>query len=52
LIALKFLNGTTLDISKKLAYVKPGGHWSDVIAPLDKQGYTVVEGRLGKLLRL
>jgi FAD/FMN-containing dehydrogenase len=49
LIALRYINGTEYDAAKGVAYVKPGGHWSDVITPLARQGQTVVSGRLGKL---
>lgn len=49
LIALRNIAGVELDKTKKVAYVKPGGHWKDVIKPLDDQGYTVVSGRLGML---
>jgi FAD/FMN-containing dehydrogenase len=48
LIALRQLKGTEYDAEKKVAYVKPGGHWSDVLTPLAKQGVTVVSGRLGR----
>jgi FAD/FMN-containing dehydrogenase len=47
LIALRNIAGVELDKTKSVAYVKPGGHWKDVIKPLDDQGYTVVSGRLG-----
>lgn len=47
LIALRNLAGVELDKAKSVAYVKPGGHWKDVVKPLDDQGYTVVSGRLG-----
>lgn len=49
LIAMRNIAGTELDKTKSVAYVKPGGHWKDVIKPLDDQGYTVVSGRLGML---
>jgi hypothetical protein len=49
LIAMKKITGVTYDQQKGVAYVNPGGHWSDVIGPLDKQGVTVVGGRLGRL---
>jgi hypothetical protein len=49
LIALRHINGTVLDQKRGVAYVKPGGHWRDVIVPLEAQGYTVVGGRLGML---
>jgi FAD/FMN-containing dehydrogenase len=47
LIALREIKGTTLDKEKGLAYVKPGGHWWDVINALDGTGHSVVGGRLG-----
>ncbi|KAK7414984.1 hypothetical protein QQX98_006217 [Neonectria punicea] len=47
LISLSEIAGTTYDRSKNVAYVKPGGEWNDVISPLDKEGVTVVGGRLG-----
>jgi FAD/FMN-containing dehydrogenase len=47
LIALRELKGTEYDSEKRVAYVKPGGHWSDVLTPLARQGITVVSGRLG-----
>jgi len=49
LIALKKLKGTVNDASRGVAYVQPGGKWSDVIGPLASQGVTVVGGRLGLL---
>lgn len=49
LIAMRNIAGTELDKAKGVAYVKPGGHWKDVIKLLDDQGYTVVSGRLGML---
>jgi hypothetical protein len=47
LIALSQINGTTYDEEKKVAYVKPGGTWSNVIEPLEKYNVTVLGGRLG-----
>jgi len=47
LIALRNLSGTEYDKAKQVAYVKPGGHWADVIKPLATHGVTVVSGRLG-----
>ncbi|QDS72887.1 hypothetical protein FKW77_007603 [Venturia effusa] len=41
LIALRNIAGVELDKAKGVAYVKPGGHWRDVVKPLDDQGYTV-----------
>ena len=49
LISTKDLSGVEYDADKKLAYVKPGGEWNDVIAPLDEQGVAIVGGRLGRL---
>jgi hypothetical protein len=46
-IAMRNVFGTQYDKARGVAYVKPGGHWSDVIVPLAKQGVTVVSGRLG-----
>ena len=47
LIALRNLVGTVLDKEKSLAYIKPGGHWWDVMKYLENTGQTVVSGRLG-----
>lgn len=47
LIALRHINGTVLDKQNKVAYVKPGGHWADVMRALNGTGQTVVGGRLG-----
>lgn len=47
LITMKKITGTTYDKDTNLAYVKPGGEWNDPIGALDKQGVTVVGGRLG-----
>ena len=49
LIALRNLVGTQLDREKKVAYVKPGGHWWDVYKALENTGMTVVGGRLGAI---
>lgn len=49
IIALSQLNGTTYDAANNVAYVKPGGRWSDVIGALDPYDVTVVGGRLGIL---
>lgn len=48
IIALSQLNGTAYDAANNVAYVKPGGHWSDVIEALSPYNMTVVGGRLGK----
>jgi FAD/FMN-containing dehydrogenase len=50
LIAMKNIAGTTNDKEKQVAYIKPGGRWSDAIGPLAKENVTVVSGRLGKSL--
>jgi len=47
LISMKDLAGTTYDEDKRLAYVKPGGEWNDVIGALELHGVTVAGGRLG-----
>jgi FAD/FMN-containing dehydrogenase len=52
LIAMRNVFGTEYDRARNVAYVKPGGHWSDVIVPLAKQGVTVVSGRLGMFIRI
>lgn len=49
LITMKDISGTTYDQAKKLAYVKPGGEWNDVISTLQPYNVTVVGGRLGRL---
>lgn len=49
LIATRKMTGTTYDKDTNLAYVQPGGEWNDAIGALDKQGVTVVGGRLGML---
>lgn len=48
LIALSKIAGVQYDTGKHLATFGPGGAWEDVIGPLEKQGVTVVGGRLGK----
>jgi FAD/FMN-containing dehydrogenase len=47
LIALSKMSTVKYDKATRTAQFGPGGHWSSVIAPLDKQGVTVVGGRLG-----
>ncbi|PVH97244.1 FAD-binding domain-containing protein [Periconia macrospinosa] len=47
LIALREIRGTAYDAEKRLAFVKPGGEWNDVISVLDPMGVTLVGGRLG-----
>jgi FAD/FMN-containing dehydrogenase len=49
LIAMRDMVGTQLDVQKKVAYVKPGGHWWDVYKVLERTGWTVVGGRLGTI---
>jgi len=41
------MKGAQYDATKDVAYVKPGGHWVDVIGDLAPSGKTVVGGRLG-----
>lgn len=48
LIAMTDMVGATYDSSKKVAYVKPGGEWNDVIGDLEPSGVTIAGGRLGK----
>jgi hypothetical protein len=48
LISLNEMVGATYDSGKKVAYVKPGGEWNDVISALDKHGVAIVGGRLGE----
>ncbi|KAM0342901.1 hypothetical protein ACHAPU_009105 [Fusarium lateritium] len=47
LISLNKMVGATYDSDKKVAYVKPGGEWNDVLSALDKHGVAIVGGRLG-----
>jgi hypothetical protein len=47
LIAMRHLNGTVFDKEKSLAYVKPGGHWWNVMKAMEGTGQIVVGGRLG-----
>ncbi|RKL19402.1 hypothetical protein BFJ68_g3676 [Fusarium oxysporum] len=47
LISLNEMVGATYDADKKVAYVKPGGEWNDVISQLNKDGVAIVGGRLG-----
>lgn len=48
LISMSGMVGAEYDEDKGVAYVKPGGHWNDVIGPLEESGVTVLGGRLGK----
>lgn len=50
LISTRDMSGVTYDKKTQIAYVKPGGEWNDVLGPLDKQGVTIVGGRLGMLI--
>jgi hypothetical protein len=47
LIAMRNVAGTTYNKEKGVAYIKPGGHWSDALNPLAKDKVAVVSGRLG-----
>jgi FAD/FMN-containing dehydrogenase len=47
LIAMRHINGTVLDKEKSLAYIKPGGHWWDVMDALKGTGHMAVGARLG-----
>ncbi|KAJ4301983.1 hypothetical protein N0V88_002114 [Collariella sp. IMI 366227] len=46
LISTRDMSGVTYDKETQIAYVKPGGEWNDVLGPLNKQGVTIVGGRL------
>jgi FAD/FMN-containing dehydrogenase len=48
LIALSHLNGTTYNATENVAYVRPGGTWSDVLHALQPYNVAVVGGRLGE----
>ncbi|KAF2033166.1 FAD-binding domain-containing protein [Setomelanomma holmii] len=39
--------GLTYDAMKRVAYVKPGGEWNDVIGDLEPSSVTITGGRLG-----
>jgi FAD/FMN-containing dehydrogenase len=47
LIALSKMTFVSYDKKSNTAQFGPGGHWNTLIKPLDKQGVTVVGGRLG-----
>lgn len=49
LIALSKMKFVRYDKGTKLAEFGPGGHWNELIKPLDAQGVTVVGGRLGMM---
>ncbi|KAK6357613.1 hypothetical protein TWF718_001921 [Orbilia javanica] len=46
-ISMSKISGATYDRARNVALVKPGGEWNDVIAALNKEGVTIVGGRLG-----
>lgn len=48
LISTAEMKGATYSAETGYAYVKPGGEWNDVIGDLEKQGVTVLGGRLGE----
>lgn len=48
LISMTDLAGVTYDKEKGLAYLKPGGEWSDAITALNEENVTLVGGRLGE----
>jgi FAD/FMN-containing dehydrogenase len=48
LITMTNLKGAEYDAKKKVAYVKPGGEWNDVIGALEPSGVAILGGRLGK----
>ncbi len=47
LISTRDLTGVAYDNTTKIASVRPGGEWNDVIGPLVDQGVAIVGGRLG-----
>jgi hypothetical protein len=47
LITMSDMVGATYDAAKKIAYVKPGGEWNDVVGDLEPSGVTILGGRLG-----
>ena len=47
LIAMSKLVGATYDAERRVALVKPGGSWDNVIGDLEPSGVAVVGGRLG-----
>ena len=51
LIALREITGTEYDENRKVAHVRPGGEWNDVIRVLDKEDVVVLGGRLGEIFR-
>jgi hypothetical protein len=50
LVSFSKVIGVKNDVAKGVAYVKPGGSWNDVIAPLGKEGKVIVGGRLGMFI--
>ncbi|KAK5993524.1 putative FAD-linked oxidoreductase [Cladobotryum mycophilum] len=46
-ISMRDLNGVAYDPRTKLAYVKPGGTWYDVISTLEPYGVAILGGRIG-----
>jgi len=50
LIAMRYINGTTYDPSRQVAYVRPGGNWVSVIRTLKPFNRTVVGGRVGRVI--
>jgi FAD/FMN-containing dehydrogenase len=48
LITMTNLKGAEYDAEKKVAYVRPGGEWNDVIGDLEPSGVAIAGGRLGK----
>lgn len=47
LITMTDMVGATYDAARKVAYVRPGGEWNDVVGALEPNGVTVTSGRLG-----
>jgi len=47
LIALSQMNKTSIDPAAQVAQFGPGGHWADLMKPMDDAGFAVVGGRLG-----
>jgi FAD/FMN-containing dehydrogenase len=49
LIDLASLNQVTISPDKSYVSVGPGQHWENVYGPLEKQGLTVVGGRVAEV---
>jgi FAD/FMN-containing dehydrogenase len=49
LITTSAMVGAKYDKQRQLAYVKPGGKWNDVIPMLEKDGISMLGGRIGLL---